>query len=82
MLLEIVLSPLFMLIGAILDVIPSTFVQPDVDITDFITFMKVGFAVFPYDLFQVIVANVLFWLELQMVWAIVEWCYKKIPGIG
>ena len=32
--------------------------------------------------FCMVVSNIAFWLTADMVWAIVEWIYKKIPGVS
>lgn len=48
----------------------------------FIAALGYGFIVFPLPLFLFFIANVVFWLGLQFVWAIIEWIYKKIPGVN
>jgi hypothetical protein len=37
---------------------------------------------FPMDLLVFIIANWLFWYSAHMAWAIIEWVYKKIPGVS
>lgn len=38
--------------------------------------------VFPADVWVVVMGNIAFWLIVQMGWAIIEWVYKKIPGVS
>ncbi|MDD3016680.1 MAG: hypothetical protein PHR41_09365 [Lactococcus chungangensis] len=40
-----------------------------------------GLAFFPTDVWVVTIANIVFWLDAHLVWACVEWVYKKIPGV-
>ena len=87
MILEGILSLLFSVIAGIIDLIP---VKPyadamggfAADLTAFIEFLSYGFYIFPVELFLIFIGNVLFWLGLQMVWAIAEWIYKKFPGVN
>lgn len=37
---------------------------------------------FPLDLWILILTNIVFWITVQFSWAIIEWIYKKIPGIN
>lgn len=32
--------------------------------------------------FSIIIANILAWSIIDMTWVIVEWVYKKIPGVS
>ena len=48
----------------------------------FANLMAYGFNLFPFSLFLIIIANVTFWMSAQMVWAIIEWVYEKIPGVN
>lgn len=82
MILKLVLSPIFMLLNGVVDIIPGGFMTEGFDISGIIFLISQAFVIFPYDLFQLIIGNVMFWLELQFVWAIVEWVYKKIPGVS
>jgi hypothetical protein len=85
MILELLLNALFALFSLIIDIIPDmTEIQflEGIDISGFIDFLAYGFLVFPFSLFILFIGNVLFWLSAQMIWAIVEWVYRKIPGVS
>lgn len=85
MLLGLIIKVLFALIEFIIDLLPNMSSLGEslsnVDISGFMTFLAYGFAIFPFSLFMIFISNVLFWLGVQMVWAIIEWIYKKIPGV-
>jgi hypothetical protein len=54
----------------------------DHDLSGLKYFINLGFFLFPSWLFNLIVGNVIFWKTVQMTWAIVEWIYKKFPGVN
>lgn len=37
---------------------------------------------FPMDLFAIIVGLFVTWYVIFMTWAVIEWVYKKIPGVS
>ena len=85
MIIELLLRPIFYLLGLILDLLPDmSGIDPlsDYDMTGFIDFLAYGFFIFPISLFMTFIGNVMFWKSTQMIWAIVEWVYKKIPGVN
>lgn len=41
-----------------------------------------GLYVFGPTTFAVVIANVVFWSSIHLGWAIIEWIYKKIPGVS
>jgi len=83
MLIELLLSPLFALINFILGLIPDlTFGADFSNITWLIDIMAFGFWIFPLSLFLIFLANILFWLGVQMLWAIIEFIIKKLPFIN
>lgn len=40
-----------------------------------------GFVFFPSWLWGVCIANIVAWKGLHFAWAIIEWVYKKVPGV-
>jgi hypothetical protein len=54
---------------------------PDYDISGLITSLSYAFIFFPFSLFKFFLQNVIFWLGVQAAWAIIEWMYRKIPGV-
>lgn len=83
MLIEIIFGSIIRLILSLIPVLPDSMSAGEsFDITVLISFILKGFIVFPFDLFIQCISNVTGWLSIQMVWAIVEWAYKKIPGVN
>ena len=83
MIVEAILSLIFSFFGFIISLIPENILSNNVfDTSGFTSFISNAFVIFPSNLFLVIVANITFWLGVQMLWAIIEWVYKKIPGVN
>ena len=80
MIIELVTSPMFLLIDSIIALIPEGLVLPNY-ILQTLDLLKYPLSIFPVDLWVVIISNVIFWYGAQMSWAIIEWVYKKIPGV-
>jgi hypothetical protein len=54
-----------------------------IEIVDvFIASLAYGFVLFPLHLFAFFIGNVVFWLGFHVIWAVIEWVYKKIPGVN
>lgn len=81
MIVELLLSPIFFLINSLINFIPPGYSLPQWGV-NFFTVVSRALAFFPRPVFVIIVSNVLFWLTLHMTWAIIEWVYKKIPGVS
>ena len=85
MIIEYLLTPIFWLLDGILTLLPDfSYLDSlyDYDVSGFIYLLAYGFFIFPFSLFMTFIGNILFWLALQMGWAIIEWVYKKIPGVN
>ena len=41
-----------------------------------------GCAFIGTDYFLAVIGNIIFWLTAQMAWSIIEWVYKKFPGVS
>ena len=85
MLIELLTTPIFNLLYWIANRIPDlSHIDPlgGQSLGGFTTLLAQGFYVFPLSLFVIIIANVTFWKSTQMLWAIIEWVYKKIPGVN
>lgn len=81
MIIELVTSPMFLLIDSIIALIPEGLVLPNY-ISQTLDLLKYPLSIFPVDLWVVIISNVTFWYGAQLAWAIIEWVYKKIPMIS
>lgn len=80
MLIELVTGPVFALINTIVDMIPDGWQIPNF-IGYTLDILKYPMGVFPGDLWILIIGNVAFWYMVQLTWGVVEWVYKKIPGV-
>lgn len=81
MIIELILGPIFGLINSLINLIPSGYSLPNWGV-NFFTVVSRALAFFPKPAFMIIIANIAFWLTLHMTWAIIEWVYKKIPGVS
>ena len=85
MILELLLTPIITLMLFITSIIPDmSHIDPlsGQDISGFIQILAYGFIIFPFSLFAIFISNVVFWKTTQITWAIIEWVYKKIPGVN
>lgn len=80
MIIESILNLLFGLVSVIISFLPSGLQLPNW-IVNFTTFVGTGLSFFPSGVFAILISNVAFWLGVQMTWAIIEWLYKKVPGL-
>lgn len=37
---------------------------------------------FPFDIWSVLISNILLWIGIHFIWSIIEWIYIKIPGVN
>lgn len=81
MIFEALLSPIFLLIELLVPFMPTAFELPDWGIAC-IQLLEKGLSLFPADVWWTCIGNVAFWMYVQLTWAIIEWIYKKIPGIS
>ena len=78
-----VLTPMFLLVGKIFDVADLDKLKDlPFGMGDTINLLSKAFMFFPIDVWIVVIMNITMWLSLQFAWAIIEWIYKKIPGIN
>lgn len=80
-----ILESIFNLIFGLIEMIVSLF--PDLpDLPNFmaetISLLSVPLGLFPLDLWVVIISNLFFWFGASFLWSIVEWVYKKLPGVS
>lgn len=80
MIIQSIFDALYALIASLLDKLPTIGDMPGwLDNT--LNVLSYGLMFFPLDVFVLTIGSIGFWLLAHMVWAIVEWVYKKIPGI-
>lgn len=81
MLVEAIVTKFFDLISFIVDKLPNNAVATisEIGIPDFI---HQASCFFPMDLMLTVVTLFVTWYAIFMAWAIIEWVYKKIPGVS
>lgn len=80
MIIELLFNLIFGLVNFIISFIPSGYNLPNW----FFSFYDVvsnALAFFPRPVFIIVISNVGFWLAAHMGWAVIEWVYKKVPGV-
>lgn len=82
MIIEALFSPIFALIESIFALIRIGEIKLPGWMGDTMGLIADAMMFFPVDVWVVVLANVGFWLLIQFGWAIIEWVYKKIPGVN
>lgn len=80
MLLELILSPFWFLVDSLINLLPSNTLEVAIDSSIF-DLLAHGVAVVGINNFSLCIGSIMFWYGVQFVWAIIEWIYKKIPGV-
>lgn len=83
MIIEGICNLFFGLIRALISMISVTpdFVVPSW-LLDFSSLIGRALFFFPVDVWSVVMGSFLFWTNIHMWYAFIEWAYKKIPGIN
>lgn len=81
MILQLMLTPFFLIFHSLLIFIPEGVGMPSW-LDDTISLISKGLIFFPLDVWLILMGSIIFWLTAHMGWAIVEWCYKKLPGVS
>ncbi len=80
MIVEALFLPIFLIVRGLIALLPGAFTLPLWSVDTFNLLLKALFF-FPADVWVVIIGNISFWLIAQFSWSIIEWIYKKIPGV-
>lgn len=48
----------------------------------FLNLVGYGIYFFGENSFLLCFTNIMLWATIDLIWVIVEWCYKKIPGVN
>lgn len=81
MIIELILFPFFKLISFVISLIPGVGSVNGVVSQSFYEFMKIGLYFFGSTSFCLVIASVVSWSVIHFGWAVIEWIYKKIPGV-
>lgn len=80
MIIHLLFAPLFGLLTLILEMIPA-FTTPVVGFNTVLDIAGYGTRILGSKFCFVVISNIVMWLTIQMGWSIIEWVYKKIPGV-
>lgn len=80
MIVQLLLTPIFLLIDSLLLLIPKNSDLPGW-IQDTVNLLGIALMFFPADVWYITISNICFWNFGHIGWAVIEWIYKKIPGI-
>ena len=85
MLIQLLLTPIWAIINGLISLLGVFFGEFTWSVGNFdvlLDLLGYGVYFFGTSTFCMVVSNIAFWLTVDMVWAIVEWIYKKIPGVN
>lgn len=81
MIIELLFNPIFFLIKSLISFIPEGYNIPAWG-SHFLNLVSTALMFFPSSVYIIVVGNIVFWMTVHMVWAVIEWAYKKIPGVN
>lgn len=81
MLIQLMMLPLWTLIYSLIGLLPVLSSVPS-GFNALLDIIGYGCAFIGTDFFFAVIGNIIFWLTAQMAWSIIEWVYKKIPGVS
>lgn len=77
-----IFEAIFDAIEFVITLIPTGVIYlPEVDFSILTTLLSYSFAIFPKELALAIVGNIVLWMSVTFGWTLIEWVYKKIPGV-
>lgn len=80
MIIEAIFKPMFLLIKGLISLLSFAGTFPAWAV-DFLKLMSTALEYFPADVLVVILCNVWLWISAFLAWAVIEWVYKKVPGV-
>lgn len=81
MVVEALLNMIFGLVDVIIGLFPTLDVPVFNGLGGATTLLGYGLTFFPLDLWVALIGNIAFWLSVQLGWIVIEWVYKKVPGV-
>lgn len=82
MIIELAMAPLWFLIDFLIGLIPDSISTVSSGFNSILDIIGYGCAFIGTNFFLGVIGNIVFWMTAQLGWAIIEWCYKKIPGVN
>lgn len=81
MIIELLLLPIVGLLNLIVSLVPDIGYSTISVVEIFRNFIALGLYFFGTTPFVLVLGSVVFWSGVHFAWAIIEWVYKKIPGV-
>lgn len=81
MIIKVLMAPFWLLIDLLISLLPSTVVQ-SLSMSSVFDILAKGVSVIGLSNFALFLGSAIFWYTVQLTWAVIEWLYKKIPGIN
>jgi hypothetical protein len=81
MIIESVFNLLFGLVNIIVGLLPTLPTMPSF-INNTLDLFSKAFQFIPSDIWIAMITSASLWFVVQFGWAVIEWVYKKIPGIN
>lgn len=79
---EKLIDVMFLPLQALVDLLPTVTSAPPVPVESFIGVIQYSAYFFPMGTLAFIILNWGFWYSAHIIWAVIEWVYKKIPGVS
>lgn len=80
MIIQLMMVPFWILVYNIIGMLP-VFTSVPRGFNALLDIIGYGCAFIGTDFFLALIGNFIFWLTAQLTWAIIEWVYRKFPGI-
>lgn len=81
MIIKVLMSPFWLLIDLLISLLPSSVAQ-SLSMSSIFDVLGKGISVIGLSNFSIFLGSAIFWYTVQLTWAVIEWLYKKIPGIN
>lgn len=81
MIMGLLIVAMFTMVISIVNMIPDLSQVSSTVGTTFYHFLQIGCYFFGAQNFYLVITCVLSWASIDLIWAIIEWSYKKAPGV-
>lgn len=81
MIIELICTPLLLLVRGILSLIPVLTYIPN-SISDTITLLVKGMQFFPFDVWFICISSFIFWITVHLIYSFINFILKLIPIIN
>ena len=82
MITELIFYPVFLLGKFVVGLFPQVSQSTGEIGQVFIDLLATGMYFFGKNTFLLITGSIVFWFTVGLSWSVIEWCYKKIPGVS